>query len=63
MRVALFGGSFDPPHHGHLAIATAAADAFALDSVFFSCGPAASEAGWHDNSIRRPARDGGAGVS
>jgi nicotinate-nucleotide adenylyltransferase len=36
MRVALFGGSFDPPHHGHLAIATAAADEFALDSVFFA---------------------------
>jgi nicotinate-nucleotide adenylyltransferase len=36
MRVALFGGSFDPPHHGHFAIATAAADAFALDSVFFA---------------------------
>ncbi|NYF91781.1 nicotinate-nucleotide adenylyltransferase [Tunturiibacter empetritectus] len=36
MRLALFGGSFDPPHHGHLAIATAAADEFALDSVFFA---------------------------
>lgn len=33
MRVALFGGSFDPPHAGHVALATAAADAFALDRV------------------------------
>jgi nicotinate-nucleotide adenylyltransferase len=36
MRLALFGGSFDPPHHGHIAIATAAADAFDLDSVLFA---------------------------
>ena len=36
MRVALFGGSFDPPHHGHIAIATAAADVFDLDRVFFA---------------------------
>jgi nicotinate-nucleotide adenylyltransferase len=36
MRVALFGGSFDPPHHGHMAIARAAADAFALDRVLFA---------------------------
>src|ERR1700733_3040136 len=36
MRVALFGGSFDPPHHGHIAIATAAADFFDLDSVLFA---------------------------
>ena len=36
MRVALFGGSFDPPHHGHIAIATAAADVFDLDSVYFT---------------------------
>jgi nicotinate-nucleotide adenylyltransferase len=36
MRVALFGGSFDPPHHGHLAVATAAADVFDLEKVLFA---------------------------
>jgi len=36
MRIALFGGTFDPPHRGHLAIARAAADAFALDRVLFA---------------------------
>ena len=36
MRIALFGGTFDPPHRGHLAIAAAAADAFALDRVLFA---------------------------
>jgi nicotinate-nucleotide adenylyltransferase len=36
MRVALFGGSFDPPHHGHIAIATAAADVFDLEQVLFA---------------------------
>lgn len=35
-RVALFGGTFDPPHCGHLKIAEAAADAFALDLVLFA---------------------------
>jgi nicotinate-nucleotide adenylyltransferase len=33
MRIALFGGSFDPPHAGHVALASAAADAFSLDKV------------------------------
>lgn len=36
MRLALFGGTFDPPHRGHLAIAEAAADAFSLDRVLFA---------------------------
>lgn len=33
MRVALFGGSFDPPHRGHLALARRARERLALDSV------------------------------
>ncbi|HTH53983.1 MAG TPA: nicotinate (nicotinamide) nucleotide adenylyltransferase [Edaphobacter sp.] len=36
MRVALFGGTFDPPHRGHIRIAQAAADAYRLDSVLFA---------------------------
>jgi nicotinate-nucleotide adenylyltransferase len=35
-RIALFGGSFDPPHLGHLAIARRALQALALDKVFFA---------------------------
>jgi nicotinate-nucleotide adenylyltransferase len=35
MRVAFFGGTFDPIHRGHLRVASAAADAFALDRVLF----------------------------
>lgn len=35
MRLGLFGGSFDPPHLGHLAVARAAAGASALDEVLF----------------------------
>jgi nicotinate-nucleotide adenylyltransferase len=35
-RVAFFGGSFDPPHLGHLAVARAARDAFNLDTVLFA---------------------------
>jgi nicotinate-nucleotide adenylyltransferase len=36
MRVAFFGGTFDPIHRGHLRLATAAADAYALDRVLFA---------------------------
>lgn len=35
-RVAFFGGSFDPPHQGHLAVAEAARQALALDQVLFA---------------------------
>jgi len=33
MRLGYFGGTFDPPHLGHLAVAQAAADAFDLGRV------------------------------
>lgn len=35
-RVAFFGGSFDPPHSGHLAVARAARAALHLDRVLFA---------------------------
>ena len=35
-RVAFFGGSFDPPHLGHLSIAAAAQQALLLDRVLFA---------------------------
>jgi nicotinate-nucleotide adenylyltransferase len=36
LRVAFFGGSFDPPHLGHLAVARAAHRALSLDMVLFA---------------------------
>jgi nicotinate-nucleotide adenylyltransferase len=33
MRIAFFGGTFDPPHCGHIAIARAAIRRLALDQV------------------------------
>lgn len=36
MRIALFGGSFDPPHCGHIGIAQAAADHLRLDRVLMA---------------------------
>lgn len=40
MHVGFFGGSFDPPHAGHLAVAAGAAEAAGLDRVLWA--PAAS---------------------
>jgi cytidyltransferase-like protein len=33
MRIAFFGGTFDPPHRGHIAIARAAIARLGLDQV------------------------------
>ena len=33
MRIAFFGGTFDPPHRGHMAIARAAIERLSLDRV------------------------------
>jgi nicotinate-nucleotide adenylyltransferase len=34
-RIGVFGGTFDPVHHGHLAIALAAVESLPLDRVLF----------------------------
>ncbi len=36
MKIALFGGTFDPVHRGHLAVARAAVSKFDLDFVYFA---------------------------
>ncbi len=35
MRIGLFGGTFDPPHHGHLLAASDAFEALALDRLIW----------------------------
>jgi nicotinate-nucleotide adenylyltransferase len=35
MNVGLFGGSFDPIHHGHVALARAAKESFELGRIYF----------------------------
>jgi nicotinate-nucleotide adenylyltransferase len=39
VRIGLFGGSFNPPHFGHLALAQHAKDAFDLDQVWLLVTP------------------------
>lgn len=36
LRLALYGGTFDPPHRGHMVVAKVAADVFQLDRVLFA---------------------------
>lgn len=54
MRIGYFGGSFDPPHRGHLAVARAARERFGLDEVLFAptgkqpLKPAGSSASFED---------------
>jgi len=35
LRIAIFGGTFDPIHNAHLRIAREAAERFALDRILF----------------------------
>jgi len=34
-RIALFGGTFDPPHHGHLVVAQDVVETLELDALYF----------------------------
>ncbi len=39
MRIGVFGGTFDPPHHGHLILAAECYDQLALDRLLFVLTP------------------------
>ncbi|MEO0557319.1 MAG: nicotinate-nucleotide adenylyltransferase [Bacteroidota bacterium] len=55
MPLALFGGSFNPPHVGHLAVAEACADAGGLDTVLWM--PAATAPHKQDDPTLASAED------
>ena len=54
MRIGLFGGSFDPPHNGHLLAAGDAFDALQLDRLMFI--PTAVQPLKADKAAARPAQ-------
>jgi nicotinate-nucleotide adenylyltransferase len=69
-RIAFFGGSFDPPHLGHIAVARAAREALGLDCVLFApvgtqpLKPAGPIAGFDDRvAMTRLAIEGEAGFA
>jgi len=39
LRIGIFGGTFDPPHHGHLILAAECYDQLALDRLLFVLTP------------------------
>ena len=34
-KIGIFGGSFDPPHHGHLEISKLAIEKLSLDQIYW----------------------------
>ncbi len=53
-RLAIFGGSFDPVHSGHLAMAAVARERFALDGVvFMPCAVSPFKSGTVANGAQR----------